>query len=498
MTLTKIFNRAGMLAIFALAIPLSASCAETISMSLEEAIARARANSVDAAVALDELRTQYWQYRSYRAELLPELTLRASLPSYRKQYSSYMNEEGNYSFVPNDYLQINGELSVTQNIWLTGGKVSLQTSLDFMRQLDGNPYNRFMSIPIAVTLEQPIFGVNNVKWHRRIEPVRFEEAKAQFLSDSEEVAMLAINNYFQLLMARENHEIAHQNLENAKKLYEVALEKYDMGRISRNDLLQMELNRLDAESALTDCASEMRSCMFRLRSFLDLGENIEIEPAVPDSVPAADISYDVALSKALEHNSHALNLRRRQLEADYAVAQAKGNLRAVNVFAQIGFTGTSHDISGAYHGLKDNQIVEIGLEIPLVDWGRRRGQVRVAQSKSRVTQSRLRQENMEFSQNLYILIERYGNQRRQLEIARKADEIAYRRYRTNVETFMIGKISTLDLNDSRVKKDEARREYVNQLYLFWYYYFQIRSITVWDFATDAPIMADFDLLFKGN
>ncbi len=474
----------------------AASAVRNVRMSLEETIVRARANSVDAAVALDELRTAYWEYRSYRAELLPELTFRATAPAYRKQYSSYMNEQGNYSFVPNDYLQLNGELSMTQNIWLTGGKISLNTSLDYMRQLDGDPYNRFMSIPVALTLQQPVFGVNSLKWSRKIEPVRFAEAKARFLSDSEEVAMLAISYYFQLLMARENHDIALQNLKNAEKLYEVAVEKREMGRISKNDLLQMELNLLNAQSELTDNQSELRNCMFRLRSFLDLGEDVEIETEPPAAVPGVDISYADALAKALDNNCLAKNLRRRQLEADYAVASAKGDLRSIDIFAQIGYTGTSHDFSGAYRSLKDNQIVEIGFEIPLLDWGKRRGKVKVAESNRRVTESRLRQESMDFNQNLFILVERFGNQRRQLEISRRADEIAARRYATNVETFMIGRISTLDLNDSRVKKDEARREYVNQLYLYWYYYYQIRSVTLWDYALDAPVTADFDLLFR--
>lgn len=475
---------------------LPARAQQPVRLSLDEAIARARANSVDAAVALDELRTAYWEYRSYRAELLPELTLRATVPAYRKQYSSYMNDQGNFTFVPNDYLQLNGEVSMTQNIWLTGGKISLNTSLDFMRQLDGDPYNRFMSIPVALTLQQPIFGVNNVKWNRRIEPVRFAEAKAKFLSDTEEVAMLAISYYFQLLMARENHDIALQNLENAEKLYEVAKEKHEMGRISKNDLLQMELNLLNARSELTDNRSELRNCMFRLRSFLDLGEDVEIETEAPAIVPDAEITYPDALERALDNNKLAKNLRRRQLEADYAVASAKGDLRSINLFAQIGYTGTSHDFAGSYRGLRDNQVVEIGFEIPLLDWGKRRGKVKVAESNRRVTESRLRQENMDFNQNLFILVERYGNQRRQLEISRRADEIASKRYATNVETFMIGKISTLDLNDSRARKDEARRDYINQLYLCWYYYYQLRSVTLWDYATSAPVTADFDLLFR--
>ena len=65
-----------------------------------------------------------------------------------------------------------------------------------------------------------------------------------------------------------------------------------------------------------------------------------------------------------------------------------------------------------------------------------------------------------------------------------------------METFLIGKISTLDLNDSRVKKDEARREYVNELYLFWNYFYQIRSLTLWDYQNNTGIDADFEALMK--
>lgn len=467
-----------------------------MSLSLSEVMMRARRNSVDAEVALNQLKSAYWEYRSYRAELLPEVSLNATLPSYRKQYSSYMNNDGSYSFVRNNYLQMDGELSVTQNIWLTGGKVSVNTSLDFYRQLGSPAFNRYMTIPVALTLTQPIFGVNNLKWDRKIEPVRYSEAKAQFLSATENVALTAINYYFSLLMAQENHSIAEQNLENAERLYEVAKEKREMGRISQNDLLQMELNLLNAKSDLTDCVSDLKSNMFNLRSFLDYGENVDIVPEIPVDVPEVEINYGDALDKALANNKFAKNMLRRQLEADYEVAKAKGAQREINLFAQIGYTGTDKNFAGGYQNLKDNQVVEIGFEIPLVDWGRRKGKVKVAESNRKLVESQVRQENMNFNQNLFILVERYGNQLRQLETAHRADEIAQKRYATNVETFLIGKISTLDLNDSRVKKDEARREYVNELYRFWNYYYQIRSLTLWDYQKDTGIDADFDAIIK--
>lgn len=486
--------------LFALLLMLFAFIASAFSqvrpITLEEAITLARTQSVDAAVARNELKTSYWEYRTFKADLLPEVNLNATLPSYNKNYNSYQTEDGSYTFVRNNYVGLNGSLSIDQNIWLTGGTLSLNTSLDYLKQLDGNKAERYMSIPVALTLTQPIFGVNTFKWKRRIEPVRYAEAKAAFLSATEEVTMNTINYFFNLLLAKENVGIARQNLANAEKLYEVAKAKRLMGQISENDLLQLELNVINAQATLTDNASNLKSNMFQLRSFLGLGENEDLEPVLPDTLQTINLQYEEVLDRALKNNSFAQNIRRRQLEADYEVAKAKGNLRQINLFAKVGFTGTGVDFGQAYDPLKDNQVVELGFSIPILDWGKRRGQVKVAQSNREVTQSRLRQETQNFNQNLFILVEKFNNQQMQLQLAVRNDLIAQRRYNTNVETFLIGKISTLDLNDSQAKKDEARQKHINQLFYYWYYYYQLRSLTLWDFHAHRGIDADFEAIIK--
>ena len=62
-------------------------------ITLDEAILIARTQSVDAAVALNELKTAYWEYRTYRADLLPEVNLSAVVPNYNKAYSYFLKEK---------------------------------------------------------------------------------------------------------------------------------------------------------------------------------------------------------------------------------------------------------------------------------------------------------------------------------------------------------------------------------------------------------------------
>ncbi|MDQ9822364.1 hypothetical protein RFZ44_03125, partial [Acinetobacter sp. 163] len=83
-------------------------------------------------------------------------------------------------------LTLHGNLSVSQNLWLTGGTLSLNSSLDYLTQL-GTSHHRqqFMSVPLVLTLNQPLFSVNATKWNRRIVPVRYREAQARFLTATE-------------------------------------------------------------------------------------------------------------------------------------------------------------------------------------------------------------------------------------------------------------------------------------------------------------------------
>jgi len=488
-----------------------------LRLSLDDCIAMARRQSVEAAVALDELRSAYWQWRSYKADLLPEVSLQATLPSWNKRYSSYQQADGSLSFVRNDYLGLDGTLHVTQKLWPTGGTLSIESSLDYLHQsANASPSgggregaslgggregaNQFMSLPVAITLQQPLFAVNHLKWNRRIEPLRYREAIARFLTETEQVAMQAINLYFSLLLAGEQVNIARQNLQTAEKLYEVAQAKRRMGTISQNDVLQLRLDVLTARSALTNSESNRQAAQFALRSFLDV--DTPIEATLPDSVFggfAAEIprlSYTDVLAHALENNAHAATMRRRQLEADYAVASARANRQSVSLYAQLGYTGTGDNFRGAYRDLLSNEVVQVGITVPLLDWGKRKGQRRMAESNRDIVQGQLRQQAQEFRQNIFILTEQFNNQAEQLRIAVEADTIARRRYHTNVETFKIGSISTLELSAAQTAKDQARQNRIAQLRNYWLYYYQLRSIALWDFERGCELTVDVENLVK--
>lgn len=462
-------------------------------LTLEEVLLMAREHSVNAAVAADNYRSAYWRYRTFRAELLPELTFSGKIPAYNNSYNMLQNPDGSYSYVRGNMLGLSGEFCVTQNIPFTGGSLSLSSSLDFNWQMSGKGSREFLAVPLSLTFVQPVFGVNVFKWNRKIEPLRLEEAESAYSEEMESVNMEAVTLYFDCILSADNLAVAKENSESAESIYEVARHRRKIGQISETELMQLEISALEARAVLTSYESSYKASVFKLCSFIGIPSTGEITFDVPESPAQMMLDYDDVLSKAMNNSSFVKNLERRRLEAEYAVATAKGELRRIDLSVRIGYSGTEDDFAEAYARMTGQQVVSVGMEVPILDWGKRRGRVRVAESERDVVESQLSKEEMEFGQDIFILVEQFNNQSGLLMIAQRRDKLASSRYASSVNAFMAGKMTALELNNARDAKVSARQNYINSLYFYWYYFYKIRSVTLWDYSRDCAI-ADRNVL----
>ncbi len=450
---------------------------DTLYFGLNQVISLAKERSVSAIMAKNRLQRAYWEYRTFKADQLPEVSFSGNIPSYNKSYNSYQNQDGSYSFVRSNNLGINAGFNIDQNIPFTGGKISIGSTLDLSRQL-GLDNNEFLSLPIEITLIQPIFGVNSMKWSRKIEPIKYQEAKAKYSEEMEQVSITAISHYFNYLLAQSRVHIATENLKNSQKLYEIALARKKIGEISQSDLMQLELEALQSKATLTEANSNLKAQTFNLNAFLGLDEERPLVLEIPVTIPASGLSYSTVLKFAMENNAFAKNILRRQAEAEFAVATAKGNKRQIDLYASVGYSGVGSNLSGAYSKLVNNQIVQVGVNIPILDWGKREAKVKVAQSDMEVEESMIREEQISFNQNIFLLVENFNNQAKQLEIAVEANQLANNRYNIAFETFIGGKINILDLNNARDSKDAASEKLIEEMFLYWNYYHNIQSVTL--------------------
>lgn len=62
--------------------------------------------------------------------------------------------------------------------------------------------------------------------------------------------------------------------------------------------------------------------------------------------------------------------------------------------------------------------------------------------------------------------------------------------------FLIGKIAVLELNNADTKKDQNRRAYVQALQNYWNYFYNLRSLALYDFINRKPIETEYEKLLE--
>ncbi|MEA3463018.1 MAG: TolC family protein [Bacteroidota bacterium] len=473
----------------------SQSEVEIKTLTLAEVIEVAHEQSLMALMSRHQFRSSYWEFRSYLASTRPGLTLEGTLPSLTMATESVIQPDGTEEFVDRSFMNTSLDLQLNQNIPLTGGRIFVSSQLQRNDNFGEEPPTTYLSYPVTIGILQPINGYNEFKWDKKIEPIKYEAAKLQYLNTMERVSQQTVRYFFDLALAQINLEVALKNMANSDTLYQIATGRYHLGTIAENDLLDMELSRLNSETALNEATIDLELRRSRLRSFLGFNEKVSLELLLPTEVPDIEIEYERALEEARANNPEILRMEQQLMEAERAVAEARSQkgIRG-DLFALFGLSGVDEDLSSAYTNLERQQRVEVGVRVPILDWGMGKGQYKMAQSHQEVTKMDVSQSIIDFDETIFLQVMQFNLQDDQVRIATKADTIADLRYEVTKQRFLIGKIDVLNLNTALDDKDVARRGYVEALRNYWNYYYDLRGLTLFDWQKGVKLSEDFDEL----
>lgn len=476
---------------------------DTYRLTLEEVLHLAETQSPEALRARNSFQVGYWQYRSYKANFLPSLSFTSQLPEFSRQIKDVASIDPETGEVRHDYSSefynnISGGLVLQQNL-PTGGRVSVSTSLQRTDRFSGSFNNHvsteYLSTALSVRLSQSIFGVNEMKWDKKIEPLKYEEAKRTYINSMEAIAQRAIQLFFNLAIAQQNLAISEFNHANNDTLYRISAGRYALGTIGENDLLQSELAFQNALKTMNQNRLTLENAENRLRSFLGFNERVAVEIVIPENVPNVSLDLDRVLQLAFANNPDMITYERQIIEAQKNVAQQKANRGfSANLNVAFGLNQQAESLQYAYQDPRDMQTLSIGLNIPILDWGRGKGLVKMAQSNEELVRRQVEQSRLDFEQDLVLNVNQFNMQEQQFSIAAKADTIAQKRYAVAMQRYLIDKITVTDMNNAQLDRDEARIGYVQSLYDYWRYYYEIRAITQFDFIENKRLDADFDAL----
>ena len=460
---------------------------DTVRLTMSQVIRMAQESSPQAVQARNTFESAWLSYRSYKASMLPTLSLSSS-PSLNRSTNYVTLPDGSEHYARSNSMRTNLSLDLSQNLWFTGGTISLSGSLSRLDQFGDNPTHTYYSQPLQLSFSQSLNGYNSFKWSRKMEPIEYRMARKQYAETMELVASQAASVFFGLVSAQTDLEIARLNHAATDTLYTYGLGRYNIGTITENELLQLELNKLNQETSIITSQMSFDDAVDQLRNFLNLTSDTHIEVKTTDSIPHFTVPLDKAMELARLNSPdiESMELSRLSSESNLAYAKSQAGFKA-SIYLRLGLAQTADELPESFRNLNDEQSLSVSISIPILDWGRARGRVKIAQNNLELTQMHLEQNEVYFEKTVTRAVNQFNLQERQVEIARRTMQTAQHRYEVARHLYVNGNSTILDLNSAITAKDSAYRGYVSALNRYWQLYYTIRSLTAYDFMNNEPI-----------
>ncbi|WP_246858870.1 TolC family protein [Chitinophaga sp. XS-30] len=471
----------------------ASTCLAQQVLVLDDVVGLAQKSSPSYYRAQSRALNNLYAYRYFRSGQLPQLVLDLN------NSSSPLGEtvgvpqpDGKIEYRRRSTSNTSLGLGLRQIVPWTGGQFAVRTDLSRFDQFSPETRKAYLATPFSINYYQPSVMYNPYRWERLISPLLYEESKRQYIEDLEVVALDASDYFFRALSAQTQERILLLNVENTDTLYKISKGRFELGKIAENELLQIELNLLNARNSLEQATLAKEVAYQELKRFLNMPKDTEIELNLPSATPLFTVPLDKAVAEAGSNRQAVLEFRRRRLQAEQDVASARGsNGYEFNLRAQLGQSNNDSTMRGAYGGGDVQQNLSIGVAIPIMDWGRARNRVRQAKANRDLIEIDIQQAERSFEQEIYLQTQQFNIQQRLLASASKADTIAQLRYEITKQRYLIGKISITDLNLAQQEKDQASQNYINALRSYWNAYYTVRRLTLYDFERNEKIRYEF-------
>ncbi len=461
---------------------------DSVNLTLEGAIEMAMSEGPTARMAKLDLDEAQWNYYAFRSGFKPSLSLFANAPGFLRSLNSVEQDDGSIRYVQQRRTFSSLNLSVDQPIPLTGGTFSVSSGISHIDQSGGFGFSQWQSSPLLVSLSQPLFQFNTMKWDRLITPMQYESDSRAYVEDVADLAVEISDFFFAVYDSQQSIDIATFNVAVNDTIFTLARGRFDIGIIAENELLQTELQLINAQTDLSNAQINYSRALQELKLALGLPYDEQVSLIPPFAIPEININPEEAIQYARTNRPAYLDLVITSLFADRQVDQSKKSQFGINMTASYGLNQSSDVFDELYVDPLNRQQFGLTFQLPIFQWGGNRAQLKAAISnQKRTAENRVLIEE-QLDQIVYIQMLQLKLLKHQVQIAAQADTIAARRFEVARNRYLVGNIDITDLFNAQNAKDAANRSFIQTLRQFWAAYYDVRRLTLYDFENNRPLV----------
>lgn len=460
-------------------------------LTLDRAIRMAQDSSIVAFETRYQYLYQEWAYKTYRSSLLPQVMLTAS-PMYMHQ-----NLDPTRNYVsPGTFHTLSTDLALSyeQKIGALGGTVYADSHhiwseiLGDMRDQYG--VDRMFGVtPIRIGYRQSLIGYNGFKWEKAMKEFNLRHAWKQQIYEMQQIAEQTTAYYFNYISAQEYYDTYHQNYLTTDTLYSIAKKRFMLTTVSREELMSMELERMNAKNQQDNAYTELQNARFSLLSFLrvpDVGQELTL--VLPDAPVSLMLDTQKAVSMALANNPDVMAMDGRILEAEQALdlARRQAGLQA-SLDISVGIQQYNKEYFKAYKDPETYAAAMVGLAFPLYDGKQARNRKRQAEVGLETLKYAAQEQERQTEEAVVTTINLLESRLRTLPEAAKGQKLADEAFSLIQRRYADGQIDINTYMLAQSRKDQAHSIYTSLLCNFWMSYYKLCRMTMYDFINDMVV-----------
>lgn len=471
------------------AITLNTQAQQKLTLSLQEAINIAKGQSLISKRIQADFSSYQHRFKSFQASLKPQLSLNGTLPQYDRSLLNIVQPDGSYKVQPVQRSLLGSNLTLTQNIFWTGGNIYVSSGANlFTNKGTGLDQRQWQTAPFQVGIFQPLNLFNSVKWNYEQEKLRMKRATKEQIELYENLSGQITGAYFDLYVSRMVLINARQNVAVNDTLYKISTGRFNVGKIAENELLQVELQLMNARNAVTQGEVNVKAYTKQLANLLgvDVGTEFDLIPVT--DAPIFDVDARKAIEEAKKNRSDIIGFDLSENNAKMQVRQSQSNAFANGMInLSYGLNQTAMTLAGAYQNPLDFQQVNITYSLPLFGFGKNKHDIASSKANLESMQAQIAYGKKSFELEIENIVNQFLQLQTALVISAKSDTIAQKRYDVARNRYMLGKISITDLGLAQDAKDNAIVDYVRTLQQYWQSYYTLRRMTLFDFEKNQLI-----------
>ncbi len=427
-------------------------------------------------------------FKAARSSLYANFSLNGNLPGLNRQINAVTQPNGSILFVPTSQAVSNVSFMINQPIPVLGGNFWIGSSLGRIDLFNASSVY-WNASPVFFGLSLPLGSFNQNKWNWKNAKLNYKQSHSNYAESIEQLSIDITNAYFDFYIAKIQYENAATNVSINDSIYKISMGRYNVGKIAENELLQVELSKINAEQSVARLAVQKEIAEQRLKLLMGLNDNESIILDTLPSVKRITIDINKAVQEAKDNSSTIIQ---NQIDLQQNLINMKQSSRARfpdgTVTASFGLNQSAGTIGGSYSNPLNSQTATIGFNIPLYQFGNAQANYKLNKAYYDASLARTEYLNKNLGIDVQQIVLEYQTYEEAVGNAKMGYDIALKRYDVSKNRFLIGKIDITNLTIAQGEKDNALINYMNTLRNYWVAYFRLRKITLFDFETNEKLI----------